>query len=491
MATTYKSISPVKKSYPPKKPTVTSVAASIVTGTTATTGGNVTSEGTASVTERGVCYGTSSNPTTSGSKVLSGTGTGVFTAEITGLTENTTYYFRAYAKNSVGTSYGSNKSFTTVSESLPIVTTSVISSIANTTAVGGGAVTSIGGSSVTARGICYGISPNPTTSNSIVASGSGIGSFTSDLSSLTANTNYYVRAYATNSAGTAYGAQQTFKTTNVATVESGSYIDSFAGILASPSETTALINFQIAKNFTFSIFYMAALLDDSGNRTLMRALLSSISVDIKKGVNVTQSVNAINLSDAGTPAAYNAGCATDLEKFNMMSQEWEFWHANDYGDFATFKTNDLAIYNYCQANGIQYNIYVARCKDYTGTFTDAEVAEWLVTYHEIIYLVDYVSTAKYNTYNGLSAGIQAQIQLIANAAKAVGKTQKVIILWASQGNIVGGVPTNMATFFEANPTLIPAYNGFKSAYNEWNFTNRTSIQMLGQNIYAYTGIKDL
>ena len=80
MAKTYQSISPVRKKYPPTKPTVTSTAASVVTGTTATTGGNVTSEGTASVTERGVCYGTSSNPTISGSKVVSGSGTGVFTA---------------------------------------------------------------------------------------------------------------------------------------------------------------------------------------------------------------------------------------------------------------------------------------------------------------------------------------------------------------------------------------------------------------------------
>jgi hypothetical protein len=94
-------------------PTVTTTAISNITRTTASSGGNVTSDGGATVTARGVCWSTSSNPTTANSKTTDGSGTGSFTSSITGLSPGTTYYVRAYATNSVGTSYGANVSFKT------------------------------------------------------------------------------------------------------------------------------------------------------------------------------------------------------------------------------------------------------------------------------------------------------------------------------------------------------------------------------------------
>ena len=95
---------------------------------------------------------------------------------------------------------------------LPTVTTTAISDIDKTTATGGGNVTADGGAEVTARGICWSISHNPTVSDSHTTDGTGTGSFTSAMTSLTANTTYYVRAYATNSAGTAYGEEVSFTT---------------------------------------------------------------------------------------------------------------------------------------------------------------------------------------------------------------------------------------------------------------------------------------
>ena len=192
-------------------PSVTTNSVSNITATTASCGGNVTSTGGTSVTARGVCWSTSQNPTVSGSHTIDGSGSGSFTSSITGLSDNTTYYVRAYATNSVGTVYGEQKTFTTVT--IPIVTTNTVSSITATTALCGGNVISTGGSSVTARGVCWSISQNPTVSGSHTADGSGSGSYTSSITGLTANTTYYVRAYATNSAGTAYGEQRTFTTT--------------------------------------------------------------------------------------------------------------------------------------------------------------------------------------------------------------------------------------------------------------------------------------
>ena len=96
-----------------EKPTVTTIAVTEITQNTAVCGGNVTSDGGAAVTARGVCWSTSQNPTINSNKTNDGSGTGSFTSNITGLNHNTTYYVRAYATNSEGTSYGEVKSFTT------------------------------------------------------------------------------------------------------------------------------------------------------------------------------------------------------------------------------------------------------------------------------------------------------------------------------------------------------------------------------------------
>ena len=194
-------------------PSVTTVSATNITGVGAKFNGTVNDGGELTVTERGFCYGTSSgNLTIGGQHVTAGSGLGSFSSNVTDLSPSTTYYMRAYAKNNKGVAYGSVKSFTTTN-GLPTVTTNTVSSITSTSATCGGNVTSDGGYTVTARGVCWSTSQNPTVSNSHTTDGNGIGSFTSTMTGLSAGTTYYVRAYATNSKGTSYGAQKTFTTT--------------------------------------------------------------------------------------------------------------------------------------------------------------------------------------------------------------------------------------------------------------------------------------
>ncbi len=203
-------------------PTVTSTAASSITQTGATAGGNVTADGGATVTARGVVYALTADPTLSNSVVTSGTGTGAFTADLTSLTPGTTYHFRAYATNSAGTAYGADLTFATSPVLIPTLTTTAVTAITLTGGTSGGDITSDGGGTVTARGVCYATTQNPTTSNSVVSSGTGTGVFASTITGLAQGTQYYVRAYATNSAGTAYGAQVVFNT-NVADIDGNSY----------------------------------------------------------------------------------------------------------------------------------------------------------------------------------------------------------------------------------------------------------------------------
>lgn len=196
-------------------PTVTTNAVTAITSTTATSGGTISADGGGAITARGVCWNTATGPTISNSKTTDGTGAGSFVSSLIALTPGAKYFVRAYATNSAGTSYGNEVSFTVLANLPTVTTTTTTTAITATGASSGGNVTADGGGAVTARGVCISTSTGPTISNTKTSDGSGTGNFTSSLTSLTANTTYYVKAYATNSAGTAYGAEISFKTSAI------------------------------------------------------------------------------------------------------------------------------------------------------------------------------------------------------------------------------------------------------------------------------------
>jgi uncharacterized protein (TIGR02145 family) len=193
-------------------PILTTVNATSTSSSSASSGGVITSDGGAPISARGVVWDINPNPTIAlSTKTSDGIGTGAFNSNITGLLTNTTYYVRAYATNSTGTSYGNNINFIINGPSIstnqfwifrgdywnsfPLYKT-------------GGTITSDGGVPITARGIVWSTSPNPTIALSTkTTNGTGIGTFDSYATGLISNpaTTYYIRAYATNSNGTFYG----------------------------------------------------------------------------------------------------------------------------------------------------------------------------------------------------------------------------------------------------------------------------------------------
>ena len=180
---------------------------------TATFNGTIGSIGDPAYTERGFVYGTSNNPTIADTKkVAPGTGSGAYSLEVTEIPEGKTYYVRAYATNDGGTVYGDEVNFATVA-GMPEISTEAVTNvnIAAGTATFNGTIISVGDLSYTERGFVYGKTHNPTISDTKkIASGTGIGKYSLNVSEIAEGYTYYVRAYVTNSKGTVYGEEVSF-----------------------------------------------------------------------------------------------------------------------------------------------------------------------------------------------------------------------------------------------------------------------------------------
>ena len=200
-------------------------------------GSTINSDAGFSITAKGVCWSLSPNPSLADNFSYDGQGMGSYNSLFQNLLIGQTYYFRAYATNSVGTGYGLTYVFLMNGTQTISITTTAVTNISNNNAISGGSLSSSSsypnGFSFTDRGIVWGTSPNPTqTSNTgMLTNGSGSGTFTNMLSGLTPNTTYYVRAWARNNitgSQIQYGTQETFTTGYITTTEASAITTSSA-----------------------------------------------------------------------------------------------------------------------------------------------------------------------------------------------------------------------------------------------------------------------
>lgn len=296
---------------------VKTLAATNVLANTATLNGEVKKTGSPAYTERGFVYSKSYNSPTvedpanvTTKVVVSGTNT-KYSANIASLTENTTYYFRAYATNVKGTAYGEILSFIPKAI-LPVVTTLETTNILATSATLHGRIDNAGEPAYTERGFLYSISyPTPTindpsTATSKVVVGGTSKEYSANISSLKEGTTYYVRAYATSSKGTSYGEVLTFKP--VAVLPSVTTLEP-----SNVQPTTATLNGRIDKvgepayterGFVYSTSYQTPTVNNPSTATtkvVVDGSSSNYSANVSSLTeNATYYVRAYATSEYGT-----------------------------------------------------------------------------------------------------------------------------------------------------------------------------------------------
>jgi uncharacterized protein (TIGR02145 family) len=185
--------------------------------TSITVAGSIKNYSGEEITARGVCWNTANMPTINDYTTSDGNGPGEFTSSLLKLKPDILYYIRGYATTKSGTIYGSQIVIKTSSSQLANLTTSDVTEISYFSAMAGGNVISDGNGELYEKGLCWGTTPSPTfpgnlTTTKNISFGAGKGSFSYKLTDLKKNTQYYVRAYALNPSGIAYGNEITFKT---------------------------------------------------------------------------------------------------------------------------------------------------------------------------------------------------------------------------------------------------------------------------------------
>jgi hypothetical protein len=357
-------------------PTISTGTVAAVSSTSATATGRVTATGGSPISDTGFCWATTPYPTVADSSLTLGAGSVDFISTISNLSANTSYYLRAYATNAQGTSYGNQISFTSNTIALPALTTSAITSISYTGVTSGGDVTSDGGYMITQRGVCFSTQSYPTINDNVLTIGTGIGSYSTNVTGLQPNVIYYLRAFATNQGGTAYGNQVSFTTVAVTT----------------PTVTTTAV-FSIATTTAASGGTIA---DDGGSSITQKGICWSTSPNPVIQNNYTS-------DGAGSTAYYSALTSLALGTTYYVRAYATNSFGTAYGNQVNFTTSAI-IETSTSVPVIGTAIIVKNATDYSGGGYISSTGGAPITQQGICYSTSTLPTINNTVVNYTPAG---------------------------------------------------------------------------------------
>jgi uncharacterized protein (TIGR02145 family) len=178
---------------------------------------------------------------------------------------------------------------------IPTISTQAVTSITTTTTTTGGDIIDSGGSGLTARGVCWSLNPNPTIADNFTNDGVGVGMYTSQLAGLVSGTTYYVRAYATNSVGTAYGNELSFTT-----LTDGFVLVANGGFEADTLGSTSAVNWDFSVNPDGSTANLTIVSDAHSGNNALKADVTLSGSAVFNTVNLYKLPGNIIIPKAGT-----------------------------------------------------------------------------------------------------------------------------------------------------------------------------------------------
>ncbi len=398
-------------------PIVTTAAPTDVMVNAATTGGHIIATGFTDITAKGVCWATTQNPTIENDKTNDANGIGTFTSKLKDLQPNTTYYARAYATNGAGTAYGNQVSFKTFQNVVfPTVTTAAAINITENSAASGGNVTATGGAEVTTRGICWSTNQNPTIADNKTEDGDGSGQFESQMTNLEPGIKYFVRAYATNSAGTGYGSQvslsalktlPTITTKNITNISamggvtggtiasSGGGTISDKGICWGENENPTLNDNKISNGTGTSAYTSAIITAVPGTMYYVRAYATNelgTVYGLQKSFATLSNVTFYDFESGMKPVGWSGNWSTYNTGFN-----------SNYCLRSTFgQTNDISITLTLENPGqIRFFYRFSDCNCYLETSTSHRTAT-IQFFIDDVLTYTYTNDYKYSWLEGLA-----------------------------------------------------------------------------------------
>jgi len=234
-------------------PQLSTLAISDITASEAKGGGIITFDGGGAISTCGVCWGLGHQPSIDKNKTSDTLHTNAFASNLKSLVPDTVYYVRAYAVNSVGISYGKEVAFRTLKKALPEVTTNEPLEITSGAFKVRGEIVKDGNAMISTCGFCWDVNENPATDSNKCPTASTGNAFALVLDGLIPETTYYVRAYATNEMGTAYGNQVVVKTLAVAEFSEITLSASTSSLTANAGITSDLGTEITERGFCWSI----------------------------------------------------------------------------------------------------------------------------------------------------------------------------------------------------------------------------------------------